>query len=343
MKAIKIAESKRFEIVELEEPKADGEQVIIEVAYVGLCGSDISMWAIGGPFVGNVTGHEFVGVVVDPGSRSDLKKGDFVTGIPQNYCHKCDFCKKGDTHLCPETPKRGGPGVSRQGANSRYFAMRPDLTMKLSDTLDHKVAALVEPVATGHHALMKGKVQTGDKVLIIGGGIIAIMTAWWAKQAGAETIVMAEINPDRLAHLKTHSVADQVVNFQEEGVFEALRERMGFGFDVIYECSHPGADLFNKIMIPLVRRGGTIVQVGAIMGPLEIDFYPFLTKEVCYQSCWSYSEHDFKQAIEAVEKNEKDFAPHITRVISLDEVQTTFEELASGKTKDVKILIDPKL
>lgn len=342
MKGLKIVDSKKFEIVDLDPPVQDGEHVIIEVSYVGLCGSDISMWAIGGPFAGNVIGHEYVGIVTDPGPRKDLKVGDFVTGIPQNYCRECYFCKKDDTHLCPETSKRGGPGVSLQGANSRYFAIRADLAVKLDDNLDHKVAALVEPLASGRHGLSISNMQEGDKVLVIGGGIIAIMTAWWAKRLGASSIVMAEINPARLEHLKKHSVATEVVNLQEDGVFDRVKEEAGHGFDVIFECSHPTDDLFNKTLVPLLRKGGTIVQIGAIMGPLTIDFYPFLTREVNYQACWSYSEKDFMDAVKAIEEQPQDFAPHITKIISLEEGQAMFEELISGKSEEVKILFAPK-
>lgn len=343
MKALKIADSMKFEIVEIPEPKADGEHVIIEVGYVGLCGSDISMWAIGGPFAGNVLGHEYVGTVIDAGPRTDLKKGDFVTGVPQNYCRECAYCKRGETHLCPQTVKLGGPGVTAQGANSRYFAMRPDLTFKLADGLDPKAAALIEPVATGHHALMHGNIKKGDKVLLIGGGIISIVTAWWCKQAGAENIVIAEINPARIEHLKANSVADKVVNLQDEETFKGLQAEMGYGFDVVFECSHPSGELFNKTIVPLIRRGGTVVQVGAMMGPLEIDFYPFLTKEIRYQACWSYTEDDFINAIKAVEGNAEQFAAHVTNVIPIEDAQATFQQLISGKTQDVKILFDPKL
>jgi 2-desacetyl-2-hydroxyethyl bacteriochlorophyllide A dehydrogenase len=343
VKALKIAEAGRLEVVQVDKPVQDGEHVIIEVSYVGLCGSDLGMWAGGGRFAGNIIGHEYAGKVIDPGPRDDLKVGDLVTGIPQNYCRDCYYCNKGDTHLCPETPRRGGPGVSRQGANSPYFAIRADLAMKLSDKLDPKVAALVEPVSSGYHGAKLGHIQQGDKVLIIGGGIIAIMTAWWVKQMGAQTIVMSEINPVRIEHLKKHSVATQVVNLQEEGVFEQVQKQAGLGFDVVFECSHPTEELFNKTMVPLVRKGGTIVQVGAMVGPFTFDFYPFLTKEIRYQSCWSYSEEDFRAAIKAVEENEADFAKHITNVISLEQAQDTFVALATGKSKDIKVLIDPKL
>jgi threonine dehydrogenase-like Zn-dependent dehydrogenase len=119
MKALKIAASKKFEIVEIPEPVSDGENVIIEVSYVGLCGSDVSIWAIAGPFKDIIIGHEYVGRVIDPGSRKDLKKGDLVTGIPQNVCRECEYCNSGLTNLCPDSASKGGPGVRREGAESR--------------------------------------------------------------------------------------------------------------------------------------------------------------------------------------------------------------------------------
>jgi 2-desacetyl-2-hydroxyethyl bacteriochlorophyllide A dehydrogenase len=343
MKALKIADSGKLEIVEAEKPEPDGERVLVEVEYVGICGSDISMWAIGGPFKGNILGHEFVGLVVDPGPRGDLKAGDRVTGIPLNFCGECRHCKRGKSQLCPETPRRGGPGVTIPGADCPYFAIRADFAIKVSDKIDPKVAALAEPAACGRHSASLGNIEVGDKILVIGGGIIAIMTAWWAKQFGAGTIVMAEVNPARIEHLKANSVADKVVNFREEGTFEEVKELAGEGFDVVFECAHPSDENFNKLIVPLIRAGGTIVQTGAIIGPLTIDFYPFLLKEIRYQACWSYAGEDFIEAVKAVERNAEEFSKHITSVIPMEKAQETFIELASGKSKDVKVMIDPRL
>ena len=93
MKAVAIKGVKEFEIKDINEPISDGKKVIIEVKKSGICGSDIHYWVNGEP-KGLVMGHEFAGVVLDPGDRLDLNKGDRVTALPISPCGKCEAFKE---------------------------------------------------------------------------------------------------------------------------------------------------------------------------------------------------------------------------------------------------------
>lgn len=345
MKALKLTTAKNYEVVDVPMPKQDGEHVIIKVEMVGICGSDLSIWKDGEKGVfgsGKIMGHEFTGIVTDPGPRTDLKVGDRVVGCPLNYCRECFYCQNGQENLCNETVRKGGPGVTIDGACSPYFAIVADKAFKIDEKLDNRVAALVEPISNGHHAIARANVKEGDKVLIIGGGVIAILCAWWAKKAGASMVVMSEINPDRIEHLKKYSKADEVVNLTEEGAMDALKEKIGLGFDIAIECSRPSAALINGTLVPLVRKGASIVQVGSTEGELSFNFFPVQYKELSYLTCWSINEEDFKAAVKAAEEAPEDFLPHITNVISMEEAQDKVVELTSGKTKELKVMIDPQ-
>lgn len=342
MKALRLVEPKNFQIVDIPEPIQDGNHVIIDVEMVGLCGSDLTLWKGTRIFgSGHIMGHEYCGTVVDPGPRKDLCIGDRVAGIPANYCRNCFFCNNGMENLCNETVTKGGPGVTIDGACTARFAVLADKAFKLGSGVKPELGALVEPIANGHHAaITRGNVQAGEKILIIGGGIIAILTAWWAKKQGAY-IVMSEINEGRIAHLKKFGVADEVVNPMEEGSLKAVQAKTRIGFDKIFECSHPNNKLFNETLIPMVRKGGTIIQVGSMEGVLSFNFFAFQYKELSYVSSWSITENDFTEAIWAVEKYPGEFLPHITSVISMEEVQSRMTAMASGKLQDVKVIIDP--
>lgn len=345
MKALKLVEAQHYEVVEAPEPQQDGAHVIIKVEKVGICGSDLTIWRFGKDCIfgdGKIMGHEFVGVVTDPGPRTDLKVGDRVVGCPANYCGHCFFCDRGLENLCYDADRYGGPGVTIDGACSPYFAIVADRAFKIRDDLDTRVAALVEPIANGHHAVARANVQPGDKVLITGGGIIAILCAWWARKMGASYIVMSEINPARIEHLKQYSAADEVVNLTEAGAMEALAAKIGLGFDVAFECSHPSEDLINNTLVPLVRKGAVITQVGSIDGTLSFNFFPVQYKELSYLTCWSINEADFKAAIQAAEECPEEFLPHITDVVPMSKAQEKVLELTSGKSKDVKVMIDPQ-
>lgn len=345
MKALKLAEARRYEIIDYPMPEQDGSHVIIKVDMLGICGSDLSIWQEGrdGNFSdGYVIGHEFTGIVTDPGPRSDLKAGDRVVGCPLNYCRECYYCKNGMENLCNETVVKGGPGISRDGACVPYFAIEADKAFKIDDHLDPRVAALVEPLANGHHVAGLAHIKPGDKVLITGGGIIAILSAWWARKQGASYIVMSEINPARIAHLEKYSVADEVVNLTVDGAKEELKQKIGLGFDVALECSHPSPDLINNTLVPLVRKGAVIVQAGCISGDLSFKFFPVQYKELSYVTSWSVNEEDFIASIKAAEEHPADFLPHITNVIAMEQAQEKVLEMTSGKTDEVKVMIDPQ-
>ncbi len=102
MKCVKIKDVREFEIGDIEEPQKDGDNVIVDVLKAGICGSDIHYWDAGMP-KGLVMGHEFCGIVTDPGSREDLKVGDKVTALPISPCGKCHACLTGNPQYCPQT------------------------------------------------------------------------------------------------------------------------------------------------------------------------------------------------------------------------------------------------
>lgn len=344
MKALRLVEPKRYEIDEIPQPVQDGKHVIIKVDRVGICGSDLTIWRDGRNGVfgdGKIMGHEYTGIVTDPGPRTDLKIGDRVVGCPLNYCGDCFFCNRGLENLCLQTDVKGGPGVTIDGACATYFAIDADKAFKIRDNIDPRVAALVEPISNGHHAVVRADIQSGEKVLITGGGIIAILCAWWARKRGAH-VTISEINPSRIAHLKATGAADEVVNLTEEGVMEALMAKNGLGFDKAIECSHPSNALINETFLPLLRKGGLITQVGSQEVVLSFNIFPMQYKEIGYLTSWSLSEADFKAAIKAAEENEADFLPHITNTISMGEAQDKMVELTSGKSKEVKVMIDPQ-
>ena len=182
MKAVAIKDVKKFEIKEISEPVADGKKVIVEVTKTGICGSDIHYWVNGEP-KGLVMGHEFVGVVVDPGDRLDLVKGDRVTALPISPCGECEACRNGDVQFCPKTWSEAiGLSIDNPGGLTKKIAVRSDMVLKVPDNMKDEEAAMVEPISVGLHAAHLGRIAVGDDVLVIGAGIIGLASAEFAKK-----------------------------------------------------------------------------------------------------------------------------------------------------------------
>ena len=144
MLVAKLDGNRKISLVEVENPKSNGTEVIIKVNKVGICGSDLHMWDAGDQFKGLIMGHEYAGVVVEPGAlKGTLSAGDRVTSIPLSPCMECEYCKNGQHNICPANSE--SPGVHTPGTYAEFFAARPDMVRTLPDSIRDVEATMVEP------------------------------------------------------------------------------------------------------------------------------------------------------------------------------------------------------
>ena len=175
MKCVAIKGAREFEVKEMAEPVPNGKDVLIDVKKAGICGSDIHYWVAGAP-AGLVMGHEYCGIVTDVGAREDLKVGDRVTALPISPCGHCEACLTGNPQYCPETwTNATGLSLTYPGAYAPKMAIRPDMVIKVPDNITDEEVAMVEPTAVGLHAIHLADIKVGDKVLVVGGGIIGLV------------------------------------------------------------------------------------------------------------------------------------------------------------------------
>jgi len=201
MKYAVLSGNERFEIRE-GELKSNG-CAVLQVTHVGVCGTDTSYWHEGERYRGVVIGHEYSGVVVAPGTNRALKPGDRVAGYTQNVfqepCGHCEACLAGDWDLC--TNRRvftwKGGELGHPGAYSQYTTWFPHSLVKLPDNVTNEEGAMAEPFAVGLHAIQVSQVKPNDRVLILGGGIIGMSCAEWARTFGASEITVSELNPQK--------------------------------------------------------------------------------------------------------------------------------------------------
>ena len=173
MKVPVIKKEKQFAFIEDEPITPNGTDVLIEVRNVGICGSDIHYWDIGQP-EGLILGHEFSGLVLDPGNRKDLKIKDRVTALPISPCNTCPACKSGNVQYCEKTWSNAvGLSSTYKGAFSKLIKVRPDMVVKIPNNVSFEHAALTEPLAVSLHATNLVNITKNDKVLVIGAGRIS--------------------------------------------------------------------------------------------------------------------------------------------------------------------------
>lgn len=212
MKAAVLTGPKQIEVKEVPVAELSPGDIRIKVSATGVCGSDIHMWMTGKGWNPNHTGdfwmgHEFCGVVTDPGT-SDFKVGERVVFWANLYCGECDMCKAGLEHLCRDVNGTNYIGFVCNGAYAEEFVGPARLAYRLPDNVTDTAAALIDPLMVAYHAIHQAKMQLNDKVLVVGTGIIAQMMGELAKKAGASFVAMSRTSDRKLAKAREIGVFD---------------------------------------------------------------------------------------------------------------------------------------
>lgn len=336
MKCVAIKDVKQFEIKDIEEPKANGKDVIMSVKKTGICGSDIHYWVSGSP-KGLVMGHEYCGIVTDPGNREDLKVGDRITALPVSPCGKCDACKSGNIQYCKETWSHAtGLSLTNPGALAPLMAVRPDMVIKVPENITDEEVAMTEPTAVGLHAVHLANIKVGDKVLVIGGGIIGLVSAMFAKMNGASLVVVSETNESRGEKAVKLNVADEWIDAKKEETVNILTSKE---FDVVIECC--GNAIAVNTALSVVKPGGTVVLVGVSMESINVYSILAVMRELTLKGAIAYTFDEFNTCLELMSKKQIDVLKFVDDIVSLEEVQASYERLTSGVDGAIKILVDP--
>jgi L-iditol 2-dehydrogenase len=236
-------------------PEPGPNEVLVRIASVGVCGSDVHYYEHGriGDFVVRaplVLGHEASGTVVARGSAATLLAvGTRVALEPGVPCGQCAQCRSGRYNLCPDVQFFATPPVD--GAFARYVAINENYAHPVPANLDDDSAALIEPLSVGVWANRKAGTTVGSRVLVTGAGPIGVLCGLVARAAGAARVTIVDVNPDRL---------EQAAKL---GLDEAVDARAGRALeeaDVLIECT--GVDSVVASGIKALRPAGTAVLVG---------------------------------------------------------------------------------
>lgn len=333
-------------IKEIEVPEVGEKEVLVQLEYVGICGSDVHYFHHGncGAYKVNLEedymlGHECAGTVVEVGTNvKDLKVGDKVALEPGITCGQCEFCKAGKYNLCPDVVFLATPPV--QGCYEEYIAFPENMCFKLPENMTTKEGCLIEPLSVGFHAANQGDVQVGESVVILGAGCIGLVTLLACKAHGAGNIIVADIVDARLEKAKELG-ATHVINSKEVNALEEIaRLTGGKGADKVFETA--GSPITIAQTAFAVKRGGTITLVGlSAQEEINFNFAQIMDKEATIKSVFRY-RNIYPKAIEAVSAGAIDVNGIVTHEFDLEHIQEAFEEAINNKTDLVKAVIKIK-
>lgn len=328
-------------IPELKDP----HDVLLQVNFTGICGSDIHYWQHGkiGEYVVKdpmVLGHESSGTVLKAGlAVKSLKEGDRVAMEPGIPCRRCVRCKEGYYNLCTDMQFAATPPFD--GTLAKYYILPEDFCYKLPDNVSLEEGALLEPLAVAVHITRQSHIKHGSTAVIFGAGPVGILCAAVAKALGAIKVVSVDINQERLDFVKKFvepigsTYLSQKIS-AEENAANIIRENdLGDGADVAIDAS--GVEPSIQAAIHVLRKGGSYVQGG--MGRDECTF-PIMaacTKELKISGSFRYSQGDYQTALNLVSSGAVKVKDVISRKVKFEDALQAFEDIRDGK--GIKVLI----
>ena len=309
-------------------------ELVIKVAYCGICGSDVRLLAEGFYPPGMIPGHEFSGTIYEVGPRVDgWNIGERVTANPGVRCKTCYYCVRGDWQHCHSLKTLGVYG-DIQGAFAEYVKVGVDLLHRIPPEVTDKEAACVEPCAVSLHAVRLSGLQVGDTAVVFGAGAIGLFTLQIVLSAGAKAVYVVEPWEKR-RRAAVALGADYVIDpVQTPNVVAELQNQTGVGTDVAYVCT--AAPSVLQQAVDAVRPRGKVMEIGG-GGPATVIPELWMWKEV--QVCGSYAYLDeFGLAIELFRQRKVTVDSVVSNLIPLARVPQAFQELAMPNS-EVKVLV----
>jgi L-iditol 2-dehydrogenase len=343
MKSLLLSSYNNLEIAEMPLPVAGKGEVLVRVEACGICGSDVHGYdgSSGRRIPPIVMGHEAAGVVAAVGAGvEDYSEGDRVTFDSTVYCGECGFCKSGDVNLCDN---RQVVGVScgdyrRHGAFAEFVVVPQRILYHLPEGISFAEAAMLEAASVAIHGVRVSGATGGETALVIGAGMIGLLTLQAARAAGCTRVFVADVDATRLKMAKDAG-ADEVLHASgAELVAQVMKLTGGRGVDLSYEAVGRNETVAGAI--DCTRKGGTVTLIGNIQPEVTLPLQKVVTRQLRLQgSCASSGE--YPQAIELITSGKIKVAPLITAVAPLEDGPRWFERLHSREPNLMKVILTP--
>ena len=310
---------------ELPVPNCREKDVLIKVAYAGICGSDLHIYKKG-MFIQNIPetmGHEFSGTVIKTGSKvHSLQAGDRVTANPMVTCGNCIACRTGHRGSCETL---GFIGEVRPGCFAEYIALPQEDVIKAPPDIDLKKLALAEPLAVALNICRQAKPAPTDKVLIVGPGPIGLLTALALKNVcGLENPTILGRSPARLSIAKALGMKT-TTQLGDDSYFDLIIEAAGNETALSTAVAH-------------ALPGGKICVVSIFEDDFIFDINTIVAKQLSIIGCNVYETRHIQESTKLLADGIIDPSPLVTDTYDLADCREAFAALCSKDKKACKIL-----
>ncbi len=336
MQAVIFPAPNRITIEQVADPHCEADEVIVQVAQVGICGTDLHIYR--NEYLSTfplIAGHEFTGRIVEVGKQvTRLHCGERVAVDPNLYCGQCYFCRQQQANHCLNWQ---GVGITRPGGFAEYVAVPAQACYPVPDLLPDAQAAFIEPLSCVMHALNRLRVWPGDEVLIWGAGPMGLLWVQAMHHSGASQVVVLEKQADRRSlaqHLgATATLAADPVQM------ERLRELAPYGFAVVIDAT--GVPAIIEQALSFLKPRGQYLQFGVTPRKVTVQWSPYEIFRKDWTILGSFALcYTFQPAIAWLANRVVDISPLVSHTLPLADFHRGFRDFADGKT--LKVHLRPK-
>lgn len=319
-------------------PQAGRNEVLLKVAAVGVCGSDIPrMLTKGAHRMPIICGHEFSGEIAEVGEGvEDFETGDLVGVAPLIPCRACEQCLTGNFSRCKDYDYFGS---RRDGAYAEFVAAPVGNLLKTPAGIDPRAVAMIDPASIALHAVWKAPITAGTRGGVIGCGPIGLFAIQWMRLMGASDIVAVDVSEQKLAMAREAGATQTFLSN------ETLPD--GLGCDLIVEAAgHPSS---INAALRLAAPGGHVVFIGIPVGDVSLDnksFAQLLRQEITLHGSWNsfgapFPGQQWTETLKRLGTGELRWEFMITHELGLDALPDTFKMFGSRNAFFAKVIFRP--
>ncbi len=343
MKALLLSAYNQLDLVNMPAPVPAEDELLIRIKACGICGSDVHGYdgSTGRRLPPIVMGHEAAGFIEAVGSAvKNFRAGDRVTFDSTVYCGKCFFCQRGQVNLCDNREVIGvsTPAFRRMGAFAEFVAVPARIAYPLPDNMPFPHAAMIEAVSVAVHAVSLTPIALDNTVVVVGAGMIGLLTLQAARLAGAGSVIVLDVDDTRLTLARSLGATHTFNSRNPDVIAQIIEQTSRRGADAAFECV--GSTIPVKLALDSVRKGGTVTLVGNIAPTIELGLQSAVTRQIRLQgSCASSGE--YPACISLISRGVIQVEPLISAVATLEDGPSWFDRLYKREPGLLKVVLEP--
>ncbi len=345
MRAVKYHGVHHLELIDMEKPKAGPGEVLVKIAYCGICGTDIHAYNMPGIFDWElIPGHEAVGIVEEVGEGVTCAAvGDRVAVGPPGDCGSCYSCNTGHPNTCRNAfPNTLGIGPGTQGAYAEYVLSRfpQNELFRIPEGVKLEQAVLFDVLGVGFHAVRRSEMKVGDDVVVTGCGPIGLSVIQTAKLAGAKTLIAFDLLESKRA-MALEAGADYALNPSDPKDVEWAKKLLAHagGAQVAFEAAgHPDS---VRTCVDMAMANGQIMLVGSDGRPYELVTAALGPMEYDLKFSFTYTKEEIGMLFELITMGKFCTELYTVQKVELEEAEKKIIQMSRGELDVARVLLMP--